>query len=166
LNAMRNVSPDHCVRVADLAPLLVRLATTEAPNVEPPSGDQMRPETEQFVDPPDMMQDPPPSESQISLVCPECGGTLYEQKDGEIVHFRYHVGHSFSPETLSEAHKEALERALWTAVRSLNERVTMHRQFLHRQRSAGEEILSKRFEESVAAAERDVELLREIISRV
>jgi BioD-like phosphotransacetylase family protein len=51
-------------------------------------------------------------------------------------------------------------------VRTLNERVTMHRQFLRRNRNPGEEVLFKRFEESVAAAERDVELLRDIISRV
>ena len=59
-----------------------------------------------------------------------------------------------------------LERALWIAVRTLNERVTLHRQFLRRQRNVGEESIFRRFEESVAAAERDVELLREIIARL
>jgi hypothetical protein len=48
----------------------------------------------------------------------------------------------------------------------LNERVILHRQFLRRERNAAEEIIFRRFEESVASAEREVELLREIISRL
>ena len=71
-----------------------------------------------------------------------------------------------SPMALSQAHQEVLERALWTAVRTLNERVMVHRQFLRRTRNADENLLFKRFEESVAAAEHDVELLRDIIGRL
>lgn len=164
LNAMRNVQPDYCIPVAGIAPLLVKLAAEEASNGSTPV--QVNPRLEPFVDPPNIIQEPPPNETQISLTCPECSGALYEQRDGQVVNFRCHVGHSFSPETLTEGHKEALERALWTAVRTLNERVTMHRQFLRRNRNRGEELIFKRFEESVVAAERDVELLREIISRI
>ena len=164
LNAMRNVQPDYCVPMAAIAPLLVKLAAQEASNGD--SANEISSELEQFVDPVQLIHDPPPNETQISLTCPECSGSLYEQRDGQVVNFRCHVGHSFSPATLSEAHKEALERALWTSVRTLNERVTMHRQFLRRNRNPGEEFLFKRFEESAAGAERDVELLRDIISRV
>jgi two-component system chemotaxis response regulator CheB len=164
LNAMRNVQPDYCIRLAEIAPLLVKLAGQEASNGNTPT--EMSPQLEQFVDPPPIILEPPANETQIALVCPECSGALYEQREGEVVKFRCHVGHAFSPATLSEAHKEALERALWTAVRTLNERVTMHRQFLRRDRNTGEDLVFKRFEESVAAAEHDVELLREIISRL
>jgi two-component system chemotaxis response regulator CheB len=119
-----------------------------------------------FIDPPERMKSPPPNDTQISLACPECNGSLYEQKEGEMAQFRCHIGHSFSAMSLSQAHKEVLERALWTAVRTLNERVMMHRQFLRRERNAAEEMLFKRFQESAAAAERDVGLLRDIIARV
>jgi two-component system chemotaxis response regulator CheB len=164
LNAMRNVQPDYCIRVAEIAPLLVKLARQGVDNGNTPI--DMSPQLEQFVDPAPIIQEPPANETQIALVCPECSGALYEQREGEVVKFRCHVGHAFSPATLSEAHKEALERALWTAVRTLNERVTMHRQFLRRDRNTGEDLVFKRFEESVAGAEHDVELLREIISRL
>ncbi|MFN2476865.1 MAG: chemotaxis protein CheB [Chthoniobacterales bacterium] len=164
LNAMRNVQPDYCIPVSEIGPLLVKLAAQEASNGNSP--DEISAELEQFVDPVQLIHTPPPNDTQISLSCPECNGSLYEQRDGTAVNFRCHVGHAFSPATLSESHKEALERALWTAVRTLNERVTMHRQFLRRQRNPGEEFLFKRFEESVGAAERDVELLREIIARI
>jgi two-component system chemotaxis response regulator CheB len=165
LNAMRNMQVDYCVPAAGVAALLTELASTEASSSE--NGERaMSDETRDLVDPKELLKDPPPNERQIALSCPECGGSLYEEKSGDMAHFRCHVGHSFSPETLSETHKEALERALWAAVRTLNERVTMHRQFLRRERNAGEDLLFKRFEESVAAAERDVRLLREIIARV
>jgi two-component system chemotaxis response regulator CheB len=165
LNAMRNVQVDYCVPICDVAPLLAQLATTDAPASEPDVR-AMNEEKKELVEPPQWIKEPPPSERQISLACPECSGALYEERQGNAAHFMCHVGHSFSPQSLSEAHKEALERALWAAVRTLNERVTMHRQFLRRQRNAGEEELFKRFEESAASAERDVELLREVISRI
>jgi two-component system, chemotaxis family, protein-glutamate methylesterase/glutaminase len=165
LNAMRNLEVDHCVPVAEIGPLLVKLATTDAPPGQTES-DAMRDATKDLMDPPGLMNSTPPAETQISLVCPDCGGTLYEQKEGGIARFMCHVGHSYSPASLTEAHKEALERALWTAVRTLHERVTTHRQFLRRQRNPGEEELFRRFEESAKSAERDVELLREIISRI
>lgn len=165
LNALRFVQADYCVRLAEISPLLVELASTEIASSET-DGESMTESHNDMVDPPGLMKSPPPNEAQIAVVCPECGGALYEQKDGQMAHFICHVGHSFSPETLSETHKEVLERALWGAMRTLNERVVMHRQFLRRQRNAGEEALFKRFEESAASAERDVELLREIIARI
>lgn len=126
----------------------------------------MREKKEEVVDGQTLKKAPPPNETQISMVCPDCGGALFESKSGGVAHFKCHVGHSYSPESLTEAHKEALEKALWTAMRTLNERITMHRQFLRRDRNAGEEQIFKRFEESANSAERDVQLLREIISRI
>jgi two-component system, chemotaxis family, protein-glutamate methylesterase/glutaminase len=165
INAMLHVRVDHCLSLAEIALLLSKVASEENASSDAEAG-SMEQESEDVVDSQGWMKSPPPNETQIALVCPECNGALYEQKEGDLVHFMCHVGHSFSPLSLSEAHKEALERALWTAVRTLNERVTIHRQFLRRQRTAGEDVLFKRFEESAASAERDVELLREIIARI
>jgi two-component system chemotaxis response regulator CheB len=164
-NAMRNMTVDYCLPLTQIAALLGRIASDETASAEAPPG-AMNAEHSDLVDPPRQMKSPPPGDTQLSLTCPECSGALYEQKDGEIAQFSCHIGHSFSPMALSEAHKEVLERALWTAVRTLNERVMMHRQFLRRERNASEELLFRRFQESAAGAERDVELLREIISRI
>jgi two-component system chemotaxis response regulator CheB len=165
MNAMQNVKVDYCISAAKLGALLTELAATEAPASD--LGQRgMNEETRELVDPPDLIRDPPPNDRQIALSCPECGGALYEEKSGAMAHFMCHVGHSFSPESLSEIHKEALERALWQAMRTLNERITLHQQFIRRQRNAGEETLLKRFEDSLASAERDVELLRDIIARI
>ena len=73
-----------------------------------------------------------PPGDQIPVTCPECNGPLYEAKDGQLAHFRCFVGHRFSPESLSEQHAEALERALWTAIRKLKERVVLHQELVER----------------------------------
>jgi len=59
-------------------------------------------------------------------------------------------------------HAEALESALWTAIRKLKERVVLHKESVERRkRNKGEDELMARLEESVAAAENDLKLLRE-----
>ena len=73
----------------------------------------------------------------------------------------------FSPKSLSEQHAEALERALWTAIRKLKERVVLHKELVERRkRNKGENELKKRLEESAAMAGNDLKLLREILERI
>src|SRR5438067_5091029 len=62
--------------------------------------------------------DGPPS----ALSCPECGGALWEQKEGLLVRFTCQVGHAYSPESLVTEQGRALETALWSALRALEER--------------------------------------------
>lgn len=107
-----------------------------------------------------------PAGDQIPVGCPECNGPLYEVKNGELVLFECFVGHRFSPESLSEQHAEALERARWTAIRKLKERIVLHERLVERKRNKGEEELLKPLEESVATAKKDLQLLREILNRI
>ena len=107
-----------------------------------------------------------PPGDQIPLTCPECDGPLYEMKDGELAQFECFVGHRFAPESLNEQHTEALERALWTAVRKLKERVVLHKELAERKRNKGENELMKRLEESVTTAKSDLKLLREVLERI
>ncbi|TVR72036.1 MAG: chemotaxis protein CheB [Sphaerobacteraceae bacterium] len=57
--------------------------------------------------------------------CPECGGVLKEETSGNLSHFRCHVGHTFSEQTLLNSHGELVEKALWTALRVLDERMSL-----------------------------------------
>jgi two-component system chemotaxis response regulator CheB len=161
LNAMRNVDVDYCLPLAAIPPLLVELVNGEAGETE--SGPGVGPIAEEKNE---IVADPPPSETQISMVCPECDGPLYETKQGNLAHYQCNVGHAFSPLSLGAAHNEALERALWVAVRTLNERITLYRQMLRRERAPSEEALFRRLEESVKISEDDVKLLRQIIEHI
>jgi hypothetical protein len=60
----------------------------------------------------------------------------------------------FSPKSLSEQHAEALERALWTAIRKLKERVMRQKELVdRRKRNKGEDELKKRLESSLLRPE-------------
>jgi two-component system, chemotaxis family, protein-glutamate methylesterase/glutaminase len=55
------------------------------------------------------------------ISCPHCAGSLWQVEEEGHVHFRCRVGHQYGTESLLAAQAGALEAALWTAVRSLEE---------------------------------------------
>jgi two-component system chemotaxis response regulator CheB len=63
----------------------------------------------------------------VELVCPICQGVLTEAQPGVFQHFRCHVGHAFSLDSLIREQSEEMERALWAAVRSLEEGAALSR---------------------------------------
>ncbi len=66
------------------------------------------------------------------LTCPECGGALWEHQEGDLIRFRCHVGHAYSPESMQTEQGRALEAALWSALRSLQEREALFRRMAAR----------------------------------
>src|SRR5215470_4236578 len=116
-NALNMVDVDFCLPVRQIADVLVQLANGKATSVIESATEGEGIEDQASADRP--TSEPPGN--QIPVACPECNGPLYEVKDGELAHFQCFVGHSFSPESLSEQHTEALERALWTAIRKLKD---------------------------------------------
>lgn len=156
-NALKYVEVDYCLPVVEIAPLLVRLARGEQ---------STKIQIDKAAKLPAKQADESTGEF-VPIGCPECNGPLYETRTGELAHFACKVGHAFSPQSLHQSHVEALERALWTAVRVLNERVEMHKKMSQRRtKNKAEEELAQRFEENVATAEKDLTLLREILGRL
>jgi two-component system chemotaxis response regulator CheB len=161
-NALNMVDIDFCLPVRQIADVLVQLASGKATNVTESRNGESSMEHQATADRPTSE----PSGDQIPVACPECNGPLYEIKDGELAYFECFVGHRFSTESLSEQHTEALERALWTAIRKLKERIVLHGRLAERKRNKGEEELFKRLEESVTTARQDLKLLREVLERI
>lgn len=58
----------------------------------------------------------------VPLTCPACSGPLVRIDDPSIHRYRCFTGHAFTAETLLADQQERVERALWAAVRSLEER--------------------------------------------
>ena len=154
-NVLRQVQTDYCLPLAGIPSLLTRLASEgQSLKAHKPSvKDCRRLSDEAFGE-----MEPP------GLTCPDCGGVVLQIKDGKSLQFRCHVGHTFSLESFSEAHADALERALWVALRKLNEQRSIQQNLAKSHRD--DKGLQKRFQENVAAAERDMGLLHEILARL
>jgi two-component system chemotaxis response regulator CheB len=113
-----------------------------------------RVELDDPADAADLLEGPP-----SGLTCPECGGALWEQANGNEVRFACHVGHAYSLASLQEEQGRALEGTLWSAVRALEERADMHRRLARRTTGTRGEVYSERARE----AEEHAHSLREVL---
>jgi two-component system chemotaxis response regulator CheB len=107
----------------------------------------------------------PASPEEDALRCPDCGGPLYRVNTGQLVQWACREGHVFSPDSLNGAQTEALERALWLAVRTMKERALVDRTMSERAGDAAQ-ATGHRLVERAQATERDVELLQSILARI
>lgn len=64
------------------------------------------------------------------FACPECHGVLWEVKEGRLSRFRCRVGHSYAPASLKSEMDQSSERALWAAMRALEEKAAMGKRLL------------------------------------
>lgn len=140
LSALRHVKVDLCLPIEQIAAALTRLAnepvpapvTSQAPaalshehalSVAAPSGEAME-HLKGFAEP-------------STLVCPDCGGSLWEVKDARPPRFRCHTGHAFTMRTLAHTMNEATEEALQTAMRAVQEQAILLRKAAAASRAAG-----------------------------
>jgi len=154
-NAMRAVAADYCLPIQEIPAILSRLVVNgHALRRKPPS---TRRQCAMHAEPVDRIIEPQ------GITCPDCGGYLAKIGKGKTQQFRCHVGHTFSLESLTEGHADALERALWIALRKLNEQQTIQQNLA---RVQSDPRMRKRFNENAAAASLDMEKLHEILSRL
>jgi two-component system chemotaxis response regulator CheB len=84
--------------------------------------------------------------------CPDCGGVLWEMKDGDLLRFRCRVGHAYNTDTLTSAQARIVEEALWTALRALEEQAAVKKRVGERMRRLNHD----------AAAEQTLRRAREV----
>jgi two-component system chemotaxis response regulator CheB len=137
---------DHVIAPAQLPHLLARLVRT-------PAGPELQPDT--FI----KRLDGDEIGGAVELVCPLCDGVLTEAQRGTYHHFRCHVGHAFSLDSLVREQHEAVERALWAAIRALEESAALSTRLSASER--GE--LHGRFLEKARSQQDNAELIRQIV---
>jgi two-component system chemotaxis response regulator CheB len=146
----------------DLADLLVQLVSLPAPAPRPssPVPLETREEAEGTTELP---LTGAVAGVESGLTCPECSGILREVREGEVLRFRCRVGHAYTSQTMLEVQGEAIERALWTAVRQLEERAVLIRKLAAAARVRGHEAVAATFEDRSVALAREGAVLRELI---
>jgi two-component system, chemotaxis family, protein-glutamate methylesterase/glutaminase len=163
-HALQNVEVDHCLKIADIAGLLTRLAQEEVPEIKRPPPALLDREARIALD--DGTEDitPAPGEpSQFS--CPACGGVLNEIHDGDLLRFRCRVGHAYGPDALRTEQQQALEGALWAALRALEEQAALGRRLAVRAREMNQSKSADRFGDRATAAEQQAALVRAALRR-
>lgn len=95
--------------------------------------------------------------------CPECGGVLWELQEGKLVRFRCRTGHAFSANTLMAEQSQALEEALWIALRTLEERAALAVRMASQARQRDQRFSAKRFEEQGQDAQQRAALIRKLL---
>jgi two-component system, chemotaxis family, protein-glutamate methylesterase/glutaminase len=106
---------------------------------------------------------PPWEEEQLTLVCPECGGVLSERREEGVLQWRCHVGHLYSFDSLAEAQGGAVEAALWTALRSLEDRAALMRRLAEHSELHGRPRSSEMFGHQAEHTQRQADLVRTIV---
>jgi two-component system chemotaxis response regulator CheB len=98
-----------------------------------------------------------------AFTCPECHGTLWELHDGELLRYRCHVGHAFTVDNLEAEQSEALEDALWSGLRALEEKVALAKRMATRAHERKNYRAAESFQNKAAIASQHAEIVRRIL---
>jgi two-component system, chemotaxis family, protein-glutamate methylesterase/glutaminase len=159
--AIAAAAPQHVVGAAKLGPLLGELArsrpvtktaTDELLDAEVRIAEFEQAATEELAE-------------DGSYGCPSCGGSLVELPDGPVLRYRCRIGHAWSAESLLFEQDSALEGALWMALRSLEEKATLHGQMAAASQHRGASAAAARHSASAQEARRSAALVRRLISQ-
>ena len=121
-NALAYNDVDHCVALSELGALLTRLVAEELPVGEAPGvPDAVKTEVE-FAAMNGRMEDMGKLGAVSSFTCPTCRGALWELTSEGLLHYRCHTGHAFAPESLVAEQSVAVENALYSALRVVEEK--------------------------------------------
>lgn len=106
-------------------------------------------------------EDRPGVPSQFA--CPDCGGVLWEITEEGVPRFRCRVGHAHSSNSLQLEQNEAVENALWAAMRALEEGASLARRMAENSQKRGHARLALRFREREKGKMEQAEVLRRLI---
>ena len=128
LAALRAVRRARVSASRDVAALLDRLVTQPAQPSERPAPDQLVTWESENVDSSAVRPQPEIPGTPAALGCPDCHGGMFEAQASQgPPHYVCHVGHSWSPDSLMHAQRQASEASLYGAAAKLLEEATVLR---------------------------------------
>ena len=162
-NAIAADHPDYVVPVAEIAPIVARLTAEPAP--DSPTGDTQELEVEDRYAAFDLgtIERRRPSGEPSPYSCPACGGVLREADDDSLLRFRCRVGHAFAAESLLDGSSETVDRALWIALRALEERIELVQRVARRLRDRELGHRAEQYERQALESQAHVKVLREVL---
>jgi two-component system chemotaxis response regulator CheB len=95
------------------------------------------------------------------FTCPDCDGALIAVPGTR--RYRCRVGHAWTEDALAAQKESQLERALWTALRTLDEKISLNRRMERNAVERGSGLVARRYAASVAEALHAANILRQFI---
>jgi two-component system chemotaxis response regulator CheB len=162
MSAIENANPDYVLPIDEIAALLPTLANDP---IDEPAENMHPEEIDKEVKIAEMTTSEPPSGTPATLACPECGGTLWEVQDGELIRFRCRVGHAFTAQTLLAEQSDQLEDAFWVALRALEESASLAQRMADRARLRNQPHVATTFQEQAENAKARADLIRQVLQK-
>jgi two-component system, chemotaxis family, protein-glutamate methylesterase/glutaminase len=100
------------------------------------------------------------------LACPACNGALFELPGEPTPRYRCWVGHAWSPQSLLDEQAEAFEGALWMALRSLEEKISLSNRMAASADRRGSPGAASRYRQVGSEAEHSARLIRDLIGQL
>src|SRR5829696_3840107 len=104
-----------------------------------------------------------PVQGATGFTCPQCGGALWEQQDGESGKFICRIGDTFSALELWIEHCDTRNRALKVASRELAENAALARRLAAWARERGDARMASRLDEEAASEDQAYEQVRSML---
>lgn len=151
--ALETVEVDHVLPLAQIAVLIASLSREYAPLVPVPRDVIIEAQLAQgsWAGAVETIGEYQP------FACPECGGPLWKVGNTDTAIYRCGVGHALSAAALLEEQADEIERALWVAVRTLDERAAVLASIAERTANRGRDA-DREHETAAEAAEQAKEL--------
>jgi two-component system, chemotaxis family, protein-glutamate methylesterase/glutaminase len=161
-SAIQTVEVDHVLPTAAIAPMLVRLAHQPVAEGALPMAEGNGAARDVAEGGDNALQTGMPGPPS-KFTCPDCGGALWELRDGRLIKYRCHVGHGYTPDGLVAAQSEALETALWSALRALEENADLRRRMARRAAKGNWPQLVRQYELQAAETEERATVIRNLL---
>jgi two-component system, chemotaxis family, protein-glutamate methylesterase/glutaminase len=161
-NALDHVDVDHCVPLAEMAALLLKLVAQPARPMVPIPEEicleaAIAAQEHANMDTDDKLGKLSP------FTCPECQGPLWEIADGKLLRYRCHAGHALSAEAMLSAQTTEAESTMERLLRVHQQRAAMAHRLAARDLAEGRHESAKQMERRARDYDGDVELIRKLL---
>src|SRR5579883_1130219 len=159
-SALEHVVVDQVLPVRDMPAMLTRLAREQVPEEVPaPSGELAEEIRAAELSMERLNRGDYPGAPSV-YTCPECSGSLWELRDGELLRYRCRVGHAYTAESLLAGQAGMVEAALWAALRALEEKASLAARLVQQSNARGYQLAAVRFAEQEEDARQRAAVIR------
>lgn len=156
-NAINYDHPDYILSPSDISVKIKDLLSNSRDGADTASNTEMPSSNNEVHEHP---------KSASGYICPDCGGALFEDGKPESPHFHCRIGHAYSMSALLAGEDDALETALWAAVRSLQENAELKERTATMLERSGRDSNAARIREDAKAQRQQAKLLQQRIVEV